>query len=414
MEPKTLIDILILLLVVGLVAALSLVPFALSHLYIIWGRMVNNTFMIVLLNGSLVRILMKSQTASFQGGDDAVDRFNVLEETPDHEQSAGVLPFIGLVPWLFYAQRIKIPINFIDVVRPQKEGDRIVYRLVPMTINTRTPPRIIVHGFETTPVETRGHERPHGKKAGEEFEDGNLVALVTEVLQITIHVVNPYLAYVRMMEDGTGISEAGQKFMHNLNGTIQSTAREVTAMFTYNELIKAQVENSSNRQQPGDDETKQKRKRHPMRIKFGKIFKRIANKSLAAYGLYLEDVDMLDHALDKEMAEYLQKPQKAAYEARATVIEATATKEKKELLAVGNAAELRELLKAAGGDKDLVREQIRRRAKEGAAEKVGEKYNGQYLSVNLGDGSSAMPPQPVVTGGNIGFRTKENQKAEAA
>lgn len=408
-----LIDILLALLILGALAALALVPFALSRLYIIWGRMVNNTFMIVLLNGSLVKILMKSQTASFQGGDDAVERFNVLENNPDHEQSAGILPFIGWVPVLFYAQRVKIPINFIDVIRPQKEGDRVIYRLVPMTINTRTPPRIIVHGFETTPVETRGHERPHGKKAGEEFEDGNLVALVTEVLQITIHVKNPYLAYVRMMEDGTGISEAGQKFMHNLNGTIQSTAREVTAMFTYNELIKAQVENSSSGQQPGDDPTKKKRKRHPMRVKFGRIFKKIANKSLAAYGLYLEDVDMLDHALDKEMAEYLQKPQKAAYEARATVIEATGDKEKKELLAIGDAAELRELLKAANNDKDLVREEIRRRGKERAAEKVGENYDGQYLSVNLGDGNTPMPPQPSVLGGSVGFKTPTKEKQEA-
>lgn len=408
-----LIDILLALLILGALAALALVPFALSRLYIIWGRMVNNTFMIVLLNGSLVKILMKSQTASFQGGDDAVERFNVLENNPDHEQSAGILPFIGWVPVLFYAQRVKIPINFIDVIRPQKEGDRVIYRLVPMTINTRTPPRIIVHGFETTPVETRGHERPHGKKAGEEFEDGNLVALVTEVLQITIHVKNPYLAYVRMMEDGTGISEAGQKFMHNLNGTIQSTAREVTAMFTYNELIKAQVENSSSGQQPGDDATKKKRKRHPMRVKFGRIFKRIANKSLAAYGLYLEDVDMLDHALDKEMAEYLQKPQKAAYEARATVIEATGDKEKKELLAIGDAAELRELLTAANGDKDLVREEIRRRGKERAAEKVGENYDGQYLSVNLGDGNTPMPPQPSVLGGSVGFKTPTKEKQGA-
>lgn len=397
-----LIDILLALLILGALAALALVPFALSRLYIIWGRMVNNTFMIVLFNGGLWAIRMKSETASFRGGDDPVKRWDVREGYPDPENNAGALPLIGWIPVLFAAHRVIIPINFIDVIRPKKdkEGGRYIYNLIPQEIRTRTPPRIIVHGFETTPVETRGHDQKHDGKNPEQFEDGNLVALVTEVLQVTMEIENPYLAFVRITEEGI---QAGQKFMSNVNGTLQSVAREVTAMFTYNELIRARVEDSSSDQTP---EEKEKRKR--IRVRFGKIFKRLANRNLKAYGVKIRDVDMLDHSLDPVMADYLQKPQKAAYEARETVIKATAKKQEKVLLAEGDAAELAQLLLLAKNDleREIVREEIRRRGKQRAAETVGKKFNGDYLSVNFGaDGNNA--PQPaVLVGGPVGYKTK--------
>ncbi len=410
-----LIDILVLALILGAFAVIALVPFALSYLYIIWGRMVNNTFMIVLFNGGLWAIRLKSETASFRGGDDPVKRWDVREGYPDPENNAGALPLIGLIPYLFYAQRVSIPINFINVIRPQRdtEGARIIYQLIPHTIRTRNPQRIIVHGFETTPVETRGG----GKKMRGE-DGGFLVAIVTEVLQVTFEIENPYLAFVRIVEDGTAIGQVGQKFMTNVNGTLQSVAREVTALFTYSQLIRAQVEEDADKNSSGKSLTvrqiQEREERNRLRVRFGKEFKRRANKSLKPYGIKILDVDMLDHSLEKEMAKDLQRPQKAAFMAQEMEILGKGERKQKEQVAIGDAAEMRELLKAAGGDKDLVREEIRRRGKERAAEKVGENFDGQYLSVNLGDGgNTAMPPQPSVLGGSVGFKTPTKEKQEA-
>ena len=369
------------LLIVMIGLSIWLVPIALSQKYIFWGKLGNDEFLIRLSNGNFVDIKLSSRTARFERGKDPIKRWNIKDTITSDKKE--VKTKIGIGAWpVRTAQKVFIPINTVDVIRPVKEGDRITYKLTSDTIVCQNPSRFLVHGFETTPVETKGGSGKLGECKIN--EDSDLIALITEILQVRIEIFNPYLAFVRIPS-----GKVGQGFMSHVNSTLQSVAREVTAQFTYNEIIKAIVESSQS------DST-------PEAKAFGKMFKKIANGSLEQYGVRIVDVDLLDHSLDKEMADALQSPQKAYYRAQETITAARASKEAKELEAKGDAAELEEILRAVKGDKELAALEITRRGMQRSAEGVGKSFKGQFLTVNFAGPNAGQPgPTPAVTVGAV-------------
>lgn len=378
----------LLMIMIGL--SIWLVPIALSQSYIFWGKLGNDEFLIRLSNGNFVDIKLSSRTARFKGGDDPINRWDIHDRITTDKKKVSTTIDIGAWP-VMTAQRVFIPINIIDVIRPVKEGDRITYKITSNTIACQNPSRFLVHGFETTPVETKGGSGKLGECKIN--EDSDLIALITEILQVRIEIFNPYLALVRIPS-----GKAGQGFMSHVNSTLQSVAREVTAQFTYNQIIKAMVESG----QSGSN---------PEAKAFGKMFKDMASDSLEQYGIRITDVDLLDHSLDKEMADALQSPQKAYYKAQETITAARASKEAKELEAKGDAAELEEIMKAVNGDKELAALEIARRGMQRSAEGVGKNFKGQFLTVNFAGPNAGQPgPTPAVTVGAVSPKERKGDQ----
>lgn len=373
--------------------AVYLGPIALSTIYWFWGRIENDRFMIRLKNKNFLDIELNSRTGYFTGGEDPIKRWDVRDDKKVDEEKVKTLYGIGFYP-VYTAQRVILPINTIAVKRPKQKGEKIIYRILEGKIVTRTPPRFLVHGFETTPVETKGGSGKIGDCKIE--DDSDLVAIITETLQVSFEIFNPYSAFI-MLPSG----EVGQGFMIQLNGTLQSVARQVTAEFSYNEIIKAIVEDGAPEEAVAEAQKIQR--------KFGARFIALANKNLERYGIRILEIDLLDHSLDAAMAEALQAPQKAYYRAQETITNAEAKKKEKELYAEGDAAEMRELVAELGGDKELIAREIERRGLQRAAEGVGQKFNGQYLTVNFGGGTNQSGPVPAISVGTIEPRKREKK-----
>lgn len=363
-----------------LAVAIFLVPVALSRFYIFWGWLLNDHFMITENNGSLAGMDLRSNTHSFRGGDDPIKKWEIIAIPTEQswwEKTTGVLK-IGAWP-IAQAKKVYIPLNRLNVIRPKDPKQEIQYVIETITPEYRGIPRSLKHAFQTRPVETMG-DRNGQCKIG---DTTNLVALVTEILSVDFEIDNPYLAIMRVQEAGGVVN-----FMQHLNETLQSVAREITAKFTYEQIIKATVEGNDNNAD----------------TRFGDEFKKMANGALAKYGIKITNVDLVDHFLDPESEQDLLASQRAKMKAEANIIEAEGSKKVKELNADGDAAVLRTIMAEAKGDPNLVLAELERRGRTDAARFAGEKFQGQFLTLNFGGPSNAQGPQPTV---NVGALDKK-------
>lgn len=369
-----------------LIVAVFLVPVALSRGYIFRGWLLNDHFMIIEKNGSFAGMKLRSDTHSFLGGDDPVKKWEIVERAPTKmtwwEETTGTFK-IGVWP-IAQAKRVYVPLNRLNVIRPTDPKQEIQYVIETITIEYRGTPMSLKHAFQTRPVETMG-DRNGQCKIG---ETTNLVALVTEILSVDLEIYNPYLAIMRIQEAGGVVN-----FMQHLNETLQSVAREITAKFTYEQIIKATVEGND-----GNTDTK-----------FGDKFKKMANGALAKYGIKITNVDLVDHFLDPESEQDLLASQRAKMRAEADIIEAEGSKRVKELEADGDAAVLRTIMEEAKGDPNLVLAELERRGRTDAARFAGEKFQGQLLTLNFGGPSNVQGPQPTVTVGSVEKKAPRNK-----
>ncbi|MEZ4211077.1 MAG: SPFH domain-containing protein [Candidatus Paceibacterota bacterium] len=330
---------------------------------------------------------LRSDTHSFRGGRDPVNKWEIVERPTKMtwwEKTTGTFE-VGVWP-IAQAKKVYVPLNRLDVIRPTNPKDAIQYFIDTVTVEYRGVPRSLKHAFQTRPVETMG-DRNGQCKIG---ETTNLVALVTEILSVDFEIYNPYLAIMRIQEAAGVVN-----FMQHLNETLQSVAREITAKFTYEQIIKATVEGND-----GNADTK-----------FGDKFKEMANGALAKYGIRITNVDLVDHFLDPESEQDLLASQREKMKAEANIINAEGSKRVKELNAHGDAAVLRTIMKEAKGDPNIVLAELERRGRTDAARFAGEKFQGEFLTLSFGGPNSGQPgPTPAVTVGAVSPKEKKGDQ----
>jgi len=351
------------LLVFGFIVGTILLMLGLSRLYIMFGRLRENSVMAMESNGLFVGLKIASKIKDFRQGDDKtnVDYWDLKKVPGGAARNYGIFEKFGIfvigrgsIPeWpLTEAREFVIERNSHRVVRYEESGKPLEYRLHEDPIKSKAIPLFVTHSFETAPVNTMG-------KVEKSDDPREKIATVLALFQVQIIIFNPYRA-LYMTQD----------FMFNVNGTLQSASREIIARVTLMELIQARTE--------GESKVKIR--------EMGKNLKGVVNDSLKRYGVKIKDIDFLDFHLAHQKAEdALNQAQIEEFEANARAIRGRSEKDYDEQRAIGNAAEISEMLKAAGGNHRLVEEEIRRRGLKEIAQ-----FGGASLSFGGNGGPSAI------------------------
>jgi hypothetical protein len=327
--------------------------------------------------GNFVEFLLTSKTAKFVGRGDDNDKWTI-DSKHGGSQMSWLASRFGYHPvgkndtpdFLLFtkARKFKVSRNGHDVIRPTQKGEVLKYKLLEDPIEGFNIPRFITHTFETSPINTMGEiEDPRNQK-GEKREMNReererrkleMVATVVALLQVQIEIFNPYRALYKT-----------RNFMSNVNTTLQSATRENISELGLLELIRAKTETK-----PGDDLKN-----------FSDKLKKIVNGSLEEYGVKIIDVDFLDHHLaDQRVEKALNDSQVEKLEAVARDIRGASEKRYDQQRAIGRAAEMTELEKAAKGDKQIILAEIdRRKLVDGLSG-----YDGTVLSLG-GNGIPAI------------------------
>lgn len=311
--------------------------------------------------GKFVKFILTSKTYDFVGTGDENEKWKIKPSTTG-PQTCWIKDRFGYDPvgdddnmpdllLASQAKMFKVNRNSHRVIRPKQKGDVLKYELHEDPIEGYNIPLFITHTFETSPINTMGvvddpRNRQGEKMTREEEEQHKLkmVATVVELFQVQIKIVNPYLALYRTRD-----------FMQNVNTTLQSGAREITAELGFLELIMAKTETEKEK---GDF------KGSSLARAFAEKLIGIVNgaNSLAQYGIEIIDIDFLDHHLaDPRVETALNDAQVESLKAVARDIRGKSKRDYDMDRAKGRAAEMSELIKASGNDKRVVLAEIDRR-----------------------------------------------------
>lgn len=293
----------------------------LSKFYILYGRKRENSWICLENNqGKFVGMKIGSTNLDFQRSGNEVEKWNIIEKDggPEPEILEGPgLTAIGkgeIPTWpVTTAKLYRIETNDHEFVHPKTDDEVGTYRLIPKTEFTMNPKLFITHTFETAPVVTINPKT--GAKTS-----------VVGLFQVQLFVFNTYRA-TYMTDD----------FMKNVNQTLQSGTRELTATFSYIAFISASSEGGEKKLSTEDKKTVRD---------YGTELKETVKDSLAQYGIGIKDLDFIDAYLaDKRVEKAQNEIQIKIFEAEGRKIEADSLAEADKVRAVGEAAFLKERMK---------------------------------------------------------------------
>ncbi len=357
-----------------------LLVLALSKYYIIYGRKKENSWICLENNRStFVGMKLGATNHDFKREGNNIERWNIVKKDggpePETLESVG-LTAMGkeeIPTWpITEAKWYTIETNDHEFIHPTKDGEVGYYEIIPRKNITQNPGFYITHTFETAPVVTI-HPKTGAKTS------------VVGLFQVQLFVFNPYLA--------TYITD---DFMKNVNQTLQSGVRELTATFSYIAFISASSEGGEKKLSTNDKKAVRD---------YGEELKKTVEKSLAEYGIKIKDPDFIDAYLADPRVEKAQNDiQIKVFEAEGRKIEADSKSKEDEVRAIGKAAFLKEKMKVVK-EANISQQQQQLLEKEidaNAHVEAMEKYRGSVYS------HGGAPNSPAI----VDLRKPEPEKKE--
>jgi len=311
-------------------------------------------------------MFLNSETHRFKGGSDALTAWETepgdrRKMDPLDEFLFREFKILRIPGWPAVKIATKELVCNIHEKRPVVSGARIsegAYKIEEKKILFREFPRFLYHPFETAALEAMGTN--HQK-------DIDPIMFVKMQLMNTLEVTNFYKLLYTTADDGDYVTLA--------NFEIDTTAREIVADYDYEGLVKAKTA-------PNDPTS------------FHSKFKARANQdgALKEIGLELTGVRIMNHWLaDPEQERLRLEPANALLRKRAMISDSEGQMQADKIIAKGRAAEIKEAMKAAGGNAQIVTAQFQMKSAEAYAG-----FGGQVLTVNNGTGTASNAPLPTI------------------
>lgn len=274
----------------------------LSYRHIFWGQVPDNHGMII-QNGSRFARQVINATMYEQGRGSGLDFWEVhpvddpeiLAPAKDFFERFGMF-WIGIPPWVT-AKRVTFITKTIIDKKPDKSG------ILEFTFQENEEsylafPLLILHAWQSNNIDTLAEKKSK--------QTGKLPVNLTSQGQFLLN--HPY-RYV--------YNTAPDKAMDKINGALTGTDKEMVSVMTYDQLARARSEHKFLNGKLVKNEDPDVKK-----DTYGEKYLEIVNKSIAANGLLLMDVDLEDHQpANKETADAIQRGEIARMNADARIQE---------------------------------------------------------------------------------------------